>query len=88
MVRIPPHARVRAPLLRSVYGLPAPFAKLFKNCVYLDFIENGFKWPAVPEGGYKSSSGDCCNMLCGKCVPALKEPDVVVTTGVKEMASA
>ena len=56
---------------QSVYGLPWCFSKVFKNCVYLDFLENGFKWPTPPEGGYKGSEGDCCQMLCC-CIPGCK----------------
>lgn len=52
---------------QEVYAQPYYIAKLFKNCVYLDFIELG-KWPTKPEGGYKSSKGDCCEMFCGKCL--------------------
>ena len=43
-----------------------PLNKIFSNCVYLDFLSNGFKWPEKPESeAFPASSADCCNMLCG-----------------------
>jgi len=73
---------------QSVYGLPWCLAKVFKNCVYLDFLEGGFKWPPVPEGGHKSSSGDCCEMLCpfGPFKPKPKEAPAI--TKESEVAAA
>lgn len=58
---------------QSVYGLPWCFARLFKNCVYLDWISLGFQWPTKPKGGYISSSGDCCEMFC-PCIFKSKPP--------------
>jgi len=74
---------VADPEFQSVYGLPWCLAKVFKNCVYLDFLENGFKWPETPEGGHMSSSGDCCEMLC-PCIPFFKgkeQPSPAITKG-------
>ena len=48
---------------------------------YLDFIENGFKWPPAPAGGYQPSKGDCCEMLC-PCIPFFK-PDPVEAASVE-----
>ena len=65
---------------QGVYGLPWCFAKLFKNCVYLDYLEGGFKWPETPKDGYISSHGDCCEMFC-PCIPmfAPKPGDATAT---------
>lgn len=70
----------------AVYGLP-PWLKFCKNCVYLDFIQLGGKWPKKPEGGYKSAQGDCCNMCC-PCIPGCKQEPLEVTATAKETAQA
>ena len=67
-----------------VYGLWC-LPKVFRNCVYLDFIYLGGKWPTKPEGGYKASHGDCCEMLCPCVFPKYAvdekgEVDVKVTS--------
>ena len=50
----------------EVYAYMWPLNKIFSNCVYLDFLSNGFKWPEKPESeAFPASSADCCNMLCG-----------------------
>lgn len=71
--------------MTSVYGLPWCLPKVFRNCVYLDFIYLGGKWPTKPEGGYKASHGDCCEMLCPCVFPKYAvdekgEVDVKVTS--------
>ena len=64
---------------QSVYGLPWCLSKVFKNCVYLDFLENGFKWPEKSPDGYMSSRGDCCEMFC-PCIPMFKPADAASAT--------
>jgi len=74
---------------QGVYGLPWCFAKLFKNCVYLDYLEGGFKWPETPKDGYISSHGDCCEMFC-PCIPmfAPKPGDATATIEKPESQTA
>jgi len=77
---------------QSVYGLPRPLNKLLKNCVYLDFIFLGFKWPTKPDDGeYKPSTGDCCEMFCPCwCKPTPPPEDATPTSvdGAKYISSA
>ena len=75
-----------------MYGLPWCLPKVFKNCVYLDFLFLGFKWPKKPTDGYITAKGDCCEMLC--CfIPGCKpeptpEPEVKVTVEGVENSQA
>jgi nucleobase transporter 1/2 len=50
----------------KVYSLPLFFAKLFKNCGYLEYVSRG-RMPNPPANGYQPGHGDIGELCCGGC---------------------
>lgn len=46
-----------------VYSLPLFFARLFRNCSYLEYTSRG-KFPDPPANGYQASKGDVGELCC------------------------
>jgi hypothetical protein len=55
----------------EVYSLPLFFAKIFRNCSYLEYAAHG-KMPAPPVNGYQAGRGDIGDMCC-PCLMAPRE---------------
>jgi len=47
----------------AVYSLPICFAKMFRNCGYLEYTSRG-EMPAPPANGFQGSRGDIGDLCC------------------------
>jgi nucleobase transporter 1/2 len=56
----------------QVYSLPFCFAKMFRNCSYLEYAAQG-KMPAPPVHGYQAGRGDICDMCCPCIMPPTED---------------
>jgi len=56
-----------------VYSLPMCLAKVFRNCIYLEYASQG-RIPDPPAGGYRPGTGDI-GELCCPCIPGCARDD-------------
>lgn len=55
----------------KVYSLPLCFAKIFRNCSYLEYATHG-KLPDPPVNGYQAGRGDIGDVCCPCIMPELE----------------
>lgn len=51
----------------KVYSMPLFFAKMFRNCTYLEYASLG-RLPDPPLNGYQPGTGDIGELCCGSCM--------------------